>query len=330
MGKLISVVIPVFNQERYIGECLDSVLSQYTEEVEVIIVNDGSSDSSAQICRERISSYKADTKLIDQKNSGSLISRTNGVNAATGEYILFVDSDDLLLDGAVEILLGEIHRKPHDLYLFNATRDKDTKKPFFSIPLEDNQVFTDDKYPLYKFLCGTNVLNNLWTKCIRKDLFLKAQLPEEGQRLTNGEDLYQIMDMVQMAGSVAYLDRVLYYYRDFAGGISRVFSPNFFPSEKIVCTKRLEFAGRWDKDGELIRGAESETYRMMRESARKIYVSDLPWKHLKAEMMKLRKDQFFIEHYMKSNVRFDRRDYVLKAPLFVIHVAKILRGVFHD
>jgi len=327
---LISVVIPIFNQEKYVGECLDSVFRQCTEEVEVILVNDGSTDSSAQICRERISAYKVDAKLIDQKNSGSLISRTNGVNAATGEYILFVDSDDLLLEGAIETLLSVIHSKHHDLVLFNATRDLESRKPYFSIPLDDNQVFTDDKYPLYKLLCCTNVLNNLWTKCIKKELLLKAQLPENGQRITNGEDLYQIMDMVQMAGSIIYLDCVFYFYRDFAGGISRVYNPNFFPSEKTVCSKRLEYAKKWEKDGELTRGARVEIYKIMREAARKVYISNLPWKQLKAEMRKLRKDQFFIDHYLAAKDCPDRRDYILKAPLFVIHAARILRGVFHD
>ncbi|MGX8685385.1 MAG: glycosyltransferase family 2 protein, partial [Spirochaetales bacterium] len=75
MHKLISVVIPLYNQEKYIGECLDSVLKQCTPEVEVIVVNDGSTDSSARICADRISQYQADVKLIEQKNSGSLISR---------------------------------------------------------------------------------------------------------------------------------------------------------------------------------------------------------------------------------------------------------------
>jgi len=330
MSKLISVVIPIFNQEKYIGQCLDSVFRQCTPEVEVILVNDGSTDSSAQICRERISAFKVDAKLLDQKNSGSLISRTNGVNAATGEYILFVDSDDLLLEGAIEVLLSAIHAGHHDLILFNATRNLETKKPYFSIPLEDNQVFTEDKYPLYKLLCCTNVLNNLWTKCIKKDLLLKAPLPENGQRLTNGEDLYQIMDMVQMASSIIYLDRVFYFYRDFAGGISRVYNPNFFPSEKIVCSKRLEYAKKWEKDGELTRGACVEIYKIMREAARKVYISNLPWKELKTEMKKLRNDRFFKDHYMNAKDCPDRRDYILKAPLFVIHAARILRGVFHD
>ena len=329
MHKLISVVIPVYNQEKYIADCLDSVLKQCTSEVEVVLVNDGSTDSSARICRDVISGYQADARLIDQKNSGSLISRTNGVKAATGDYILFVDSDDLLLEGAVETLLAAVHEKPYDLILFNATRDLEDRKPYFSIPLEDKQVFTDDKYPLYKLLCCTNVLNNLWTKCIRKELLLKAQLPQDGVRLTNGEDLYQIMDMVDMAGSVIYLDRVLYFYRDFAGGISRTYNPNFFPSEKVVCIKRLEYARKWGNTEELKRGVHVQVNRMMRESARKLYVSNLPWKQVKKEMRKLRSDSFFREHYLEVRDCPDRRDYVLKAPLFVIHLVRIIRGVSH-
>lgn len=327
MRKLISVVIPLYNQEKYIGDCLDSVFRQCTSEVEVVIVNDGSTDSSATICKDLISASKADAKLIDQKNSGSLISRTNAVKASTGDYILFLDSDDLMLDGALKTLLDTLHEKPCDLILFNATRDYESRRPYFSIPLEDNQVFTDDKYPLYKLLCCTNVLNNLWTKCVRKDLLLKAQLPQDGVRLTNGEDLYQIMDMIEMAGSVIYLDRVLYFYRDFSGGISRVYNPNFFLSEKIVCSKRLNNAAKWEKEDELTRGARVETYKIMREAARKVYISNLPWKDLKQEMTNLRNDPFFCRHYLNAHDCPDRRDYILKAPLFVIHAATVLRRI---
>ena len=329
MHKLISVVIPLYNQEKYIGECLDSVLKQCTPEVEVIVVNDGSTDSSARICADRISQYQADVKLIEQKNSGSLISRTNGVKEAKGDYILFVDSDDLLLENAILTLLDVIHKEPYELILFNATRDYESRKPYFSIPLENNQAFSDDKYPLYKLLSCTNVLNNLWTKCIKKELLLKAQLPQDGVRLTNGEDLYQIMDMVEMAQSVVYLDKTLYYYRDFAGGISRRYNPHFFISEKIVCSKRLENAAKWEKSGELTKGARVEIYKIMREAARKVFISDLPWKKLKYEMNCLRNDQFFKDHYLNAKDCPDRRDFILKAPLFVVHIARILRGVLH-
>ena len=173
MGMLISVVIPVYNQEQYLLGCLDSLFPQCTEEVQVVLVDDGSKDKSREICRRYIKDHPAvNAILIEQENSGSLMSRVNGVSKACGEYILFMDSDDMLLDHALETLLETLHKKRYDMVLFNATSDLSSLKPVFDIPLESNKELAgEDKYPIYRLLCCTHVLNNLWTKCIRKDLY---------------------------------------------------------------------------------------------------------------------------------------------------------------
>ena len=324
MNTLISVVIPVYNQERFIRECLDSLFPQCTEEVEVILVNDGSKDKSGEICRDYISRSSVNAKLIDQENSGSLKSRMRGISHAAGEYILFMDSDDLLLDGALEELLGTLHEKRYDMLLFNATCDLATRKPHFNIPLEHGQELTgEDRYQVYRLLCGSPVLNNLWTKCIKKTLFQSAAMPGDGQRLTNGEDLYQILDMADAAQSFLYLDRVLYYYRIMTSGISRVYNPHYFPSEKIVCAKRLEYAKKWGKGDELLPGARAETYKIMREIARKVLISDMSWPEIKKEMQRLRNDPFFREYYLDSREAPDEKYRVLKKPLSVLYLARL-------
>ena len=329
MSKLISVVIPVYNAEKYLRPCLDSLFSQCNGEVEVILVNDGSKDSSRSICEEFITDNPAVTaRLINQQNSGSLRSRVNGVASAVGEYILFMDADDLLLEKALETLLEVIHQKRYDMILFNATCNHETRKQLFNIPLRHKQEFLDEeeKYQVYQLLCGTNVLNNLWTKCFRKELYLSASIPEDGQRLTNGEDLYQILDMIDASRSIIYLDRVLYYYRVMDNSISRVYNPYYFSSEKIVCSKRFDYAAKWGKGDELIPGVRVETYKIMREIARKVFVSGMPWKDAKKEIRKLRGDSFFRKYYMDAHDAPDRRDIVLKAPLPVFHLARILMG----
>ena len=329
MSKLISVVIPVYNAEEFLRQCLESLFSQCNEEVEVVLVNDGSKDNSCSICEEFIKNNPAvEARLVNQENSGSLRSRVNGVAAAKGEYILFMDADDLLLEKALETLLEIIQEKRYDMILFNATCNLETRKPLFNIPLRHKQEFLDeeDKYQVYRLLCGTNVLNNLWTKCFRKELYQSASMPEAGQRLTNGEDLYQILDMVDAARSIIYIDRVLYYYRVMNDSISRVYNPYYFSSEKTVCLKRFDYAAKWGKGDELIPGVKVETYKIMREIARKVFVSKMPWKDAKKEIQKLRSDSFFREYYMDSHDAPDRRDIVLKAPLPVLHLARILMG----
>lgn len=325
MDKLISVVIPVYNQEKYIRECLDSLFPQCTDEVEVILVDDGSKDQSAAICRDYVSRYPETARLIDQENSGVMKTRINGVREARGEYILFVDSDDVPLEHALDTLLQTLKEKRYDLVLFNATCDQKAHKPLFKVPLKHGQELTgQDKEQVYALLCGTDTLNNLWTKCIRRELFLQSPLPDVGHRLTNGEDLYQILDLADQARSIVYLDRVLYYYRVMPNGASRVYNPYYFPSEKIVCAKRIEYAKKWGKGDALVPGARVQTYKIMREIARKVLISNMSWKEIKEETRRLRNDAFFKEYYLNASDAPDHRDLVLKAPLPVMYMARLL------
>ena len=98
MEVLVSIVIPMYQSEKYIRECIDSVLIQNYPHIEVILVNDGSVDTSVSICEEYIKKY-ANMQIIHQENLGAGIARDNGVKAGNGKYVMFLDADDCL-DGA--------------------------------------------------------------------------------------------------------------------------------------------------------------------------------------------------------------------------------------
>lgn len=98
MEVLVSIVIPMYQSEKYIRECIDSVLIQNYPHIEIILVNDGSLDTSVSICEEYIKKY-ANMQIIHQENLGAGIARDNGVKAGNGKYVMFLDADDCL-DGA--------------------------------------------------------------------------------------------------------------------------------------------------------------------------------------------------------------------------------------
>ena len=100
---MISVIVPVYNVEEYLEECLESICKQTYTDIEVILVNDGSTDGSKEIC-ERYCQKDSRFKLINQENQGQSAARNNGVIVSTGEYITFVDSDDVISTKYVEIL----------------------------------------------------------------------------------------------------------------------------------------------------------------------------------------------------------------------------------
>lgn len=103
MGCKFSVVIPVFNAEKTINRCLDSLIEQKRNDTEIILINDGSKDRSAEICREYASKYEC-IIYREQENAGAASARNAGLEVASGEYITFVDSDDYVLDGYFDAL----------------------------------------------------------------------------------------------------------------------------------------------------------------------------------------------------------------------------------
>ena len=100
----ISIIIPVFNAEKYIEECINSILNQTYSKIEIIIINDGSTDNSEKICLE-LSKKDQRIKYIYQNNAGVTVARKTGVENATGEWISFVDADDILSPYAIQTLI---------------------------------------------------------------------------------------------------------------------------------------------------------------------------------------------------------------------------------
>ena len=324
MKPLISVIGPVYNQEKYVMECLESLLSQAGPSVEFIIINDGSTDSSPAICEECLKKYDAQARLFHRENHGLLKTRRYGLEAAEGEYVLFVDSDDRLMPEALSVLTEALGDRAFDIVLFNATSDPKTFQPLFTYPFPDGTTFSEnDKYALYSLLCCTDKLNNIWAKCIRRDLFEDEEVYRDIEGISNGEDLYQSLALVDLAQKVLFLDRVLYYYRMNMSSMSRSYNPRHFTSEKKVCARRLRCAEKWSRSGgELVRGAEDWICRIMRDVTRKLFVSDLAWPDIAREMKHLRGDAFYRKYYFAYHRNPDKRDLVLKSPLPVMRLWK--------
>ena len=132
MKKSISLVIPVYNVESWLAECLESAVNQSAPFKEVVIINDGSTDSSIEICRSYVKKYGY-FKLIDQENQGLSAARNAGIKAASGEYIMFLDSDDWLRADSVKILEGLLEEGRPDVIYFDADTfcEADTVVDFF-------------------------------------------------------------------------------------------------------------------------------------------------------------------------------------------------------
>src|SRR5699024_4231172 len=117
-NPLVSVIIPVYNVENYLEECLNTVLNQSYKNIETIAINDGSTDDSAKILE--IYKKKYNIKLIHQTNQGQSVARNRGINIAQGKYIYFLDADDFIEYNTLEIAMSNIIEYDLDLIQFGA------------------------------------------------------------------------------------------------------------------------------------------------------------------------------------------------------------------
>lgn len=217
----ISIIIPVYNSEKYLRECLDSVLIQTYKNIEIIIVNDGSKDESLKICRE----YKIKDnriRIIDKKNEGASIARNIGIESAVGEYILFVDADDWIEPNMCEILVSNIKDSYSDIVFCNHIMEYNYKKRRVSFDL--NKRIIDKKdigYEVILSLIEENDYNlkherasfrSPWGKLFKLDIINNNKI-RFNKDLTIGEDFIFDLEYIKYCKSVFIEDSYLYHYR---------------------------------------------------------------------------------------------------------------------
>lgn len=222
-----SIIVPVYNAEKYLAECVGSVLRQEDGQFELILVDDGSAEACARACDE-VAASSAEIRVVHQRNQGPLLARLNGVRAAEGEYCLFLDADDLLAPGSLRILSEAIerHHSP-DMAIYSYVSETPGGKiaePPFLFP-EERSFDGASKKELYAlFLTGTG-LNSIWTKAVRRDVFFrKGRDLSPYAALRCAEDRLLSMAAVSDAQTVVYLPERLYRYRLFPGSATRAFS----------------------------------------------------------------------------------------------------------
>ncbi|MDY6460513.1 glycosyltransferase family 2 protein [Acinetobacter faecalis] len=227
MNKLLSIVIPIYGVELYIEEFLESFLHQITDEVECIFVNDGTKDHSIEILKRLVSKYKVDYILINQENKGLSSARNTGLRSCTGQYISFLDPDDIVSSEYIKKITKIIkENKDIDLVHFNAkVIDFITHSEAPSINLvNETKISVID----YNFLIE-NFKKNLWFSWLRvfkADLIKKFSFPEG----------YIMEDILSLP--LVYKENILIYelyenlitYRVREGSLSNVKNDKFIGS----------------------------------------------------------------------------------------------------
>ncbi len=205
MDKTISVIIPVYNVASYLEEALRSVMSQSYQALEILVIDDGSTDSSGTIC-DRLAGEDSRIRVIHQKNGGAAAAKNAGLRAATGEYLSFVDSDDYLEPGAFRLMVDRLEQYEADVVQC-AYRDLFTDGCIDRVGRESPEVFTTEEYLRRYTTDWTCCL--LWDKLYKRALFQDIFF-EEGHIVDDEFFTYQGM---MNAGRVVCLPEIIYYYR---------------------------------------------------------------------------------------------------------------------
>lgn len=212
----ISVIIPVYNVEEYLAECLDSVINQTYKNIEIICVNDGSTDNSLKILEE-YSKKDNRVQIITQENRGLSEARNSGIKASTGEYIYFIDSDDWIELNALEVLIEKIKKDNADIVECDILEHQDLNKkpkhrnlklkykPFVNMKIYAGKVYNwkDIKSKIF------DLRAYCWNKLYRTEL-IKNKIFFEGRF---NEDFLFTIEAFLTANKIVYLRKNLHHYR---------------------------------------------------------------------------------------------------------------------
>ncbi|GEM_PF-5921653 len=205
---LFSVIVPVFNLERYIGGTLSSIVSQTCQDLELIVVDDGSTDGTLKICQGVARTYPQVVRVISQQNHGVSHARNTGIKASSGKYLIFVDGDDSLVPDTLEKLKLQLNKREPDVLYFDFRRvtagEKFGPKKEDGIPVQ----ISEKDCVLSKLLDRTIPAV---AACYRRDMMGKNDILFD-ESLCYTEDALFFFTAVRMAHKLVYYPAELYYY----------------------------------------------------------------------------------------------------------------------
>ena len=243
-----SILIPAYNCEKYIDGCVSSIINQKCQDFELIIVNDGSKDGTADKCKAWAEKYPEQVHFISKENSGAYLTRRLLLREAKGEYVLFIDADDNYIgNDALAHIKQKIEETDADLLFFDATSDLSAMKKMFDYPYQNGEIFENGRIAeIYRLFVNTKKFQHLWNKAFRRSL-IDYELPDEPfafRMLRDG--VYQIVPILSKADKIVYLDEILYFYRtDNENSVSHSFKIDFYYSMVALHSRILECSKEW-------------------------------------------------------------------------------------
>ena len=238
MNDLVSIVVPIYNVEKYLDRCLQSILSQTYKNIEVILVDDGSPDGCPRIC-DAYAKKDSRVKVIHKENAGAGMARNTGIKHATGKYICFFDSDDYIEPDTIECCVVTANESCADLVVFGYDSVTDVGRwVSTNVPCPSQWFFSGDEINQLllpnAIQSGQNIgvdwkiplspCNKFYSlKVIRENEWFFAS-----ERVVFSEDFYSLTELHSYLKRIVIIDRVLYHRVENPTSITRTFNPERF------------------------------------------------------------------------------------------------------
>ena len=222
-----SIIIPIYNGEKYLNQCLNSIINQKYENIEVLLIDDGSKDSSLDICNQ-YALKDSRFKVVHKKNEGPVIARKIGALHATGDYVICIDADDYIIDGYFKFLNNEIQRCYPDMICLGFADDKGNefnnqiKNGYYDSDKIKEKVIVDRSSPFPNQGC---LLYSIWSKVVKTYLFVQT-IEQVPSHLFFGEDMFQIALLTKTVKKIVIVNEHYYIYRTNDESITRSIDEN--------------------------------------------------------------------------------------------------------
>ena len=315
----LSIIIPIYNADIYLENCLKNIVKQINNNDEIILINDGSTDSSLDICNRYKSIYK-NIKVIDKKNEGVSIARNVGLDLAIGDYIVWIDSDDWVNNNYIFLVKKYLKETEVDILIFDYYEVRKVK---------DNYQYKYKKYKEYGGFIAKDMImvdiaqdafsSLLWRTVVKKEIYKNISFPVGKQMMEDFSIYHMLFDK---AKTFFYLKKPLYYYRVLNNSLSHKNLQDVYSMYNISIEREIFIKGKYPNI--------DEKYRMIPVFINacllvgKGYLSKEKEKNI---YMKMKKNIFFIlsRSYINKKKKFQMMVYIISPKLLYV-IRRLVKG----
>ena len=306
-----SVLIPVYNAEKYIEETILSILNQTEQDFEIVLLDDGSTDNSRQICMKLAQEHLEKIRFDSQINTGVLLARRKLAELAKGQYLIYVDSDDLLVETALSAIKKEIKRTNADVVLYDLQKKAEAGDERYTLPIEGGFFEGENKQSVLRLLLLSKYSFSMCQKAIKRDCFDFDANYDDVRNMRIAEDVYQSFPILDRAEKIAYIKEPLYIYRKNSSGATSTVKPSDFRWSMVLYDRQDEYIKKWNISTDDVRTISENRLRRML-SFLSVYArqkTNDPYSLFKSFAKDLKTNKHFCQAIKKANSKHLQKIY---------------------